>query len=97
MTIKIPRQDQTIKTKQDFPKQRKKFYQKVGGECEKTYHLLDVGEATLFWSTIWERIDHNKKIKWINNMEKELREFEVGPLAKIHLDSLKAILKKVPN
>ena len=67
-TKKIPRQDQTIETKQDVPKQRKKFYQQLRREWAKPYQQPDTREARRFWSKIWERKDHNKK-KWINNTE----------------------------
>ena len=35
--------------------------------------------------------------KWINNMKKELQEFEKSPEAIIHLELFTATLKKVPN
>ena len=39
----------------------------------------------------------NKKIEWINHMGKELQELKEGLEADIHLGSLRASLKKVPN
>ena len=51
-TKKILKQDKTIPTKQDIPKQRK--YILGEGECVKTYQQLDDKEAKRFWSKIWE-------------------------------------------
>ena len=50
-----------------------------------------------FWSKIWEGRVFNRKVEWIINMGKELEGLEEGPKAKIHLDSLRGTLKKVPN
>ena len=41
-----------------------------------------------------ERKEHNRKDKWINNMEKELQELEEGSETIIHLESVRATLKK---
>ena len=30
-------------------------------------------------SKSWERREYNKKVEWINNMEKELQDLEEGP------------------
>ena len=38
--------------------------------------------------------DHNGKVKWINNIEKELDRLEERLKAKIRLDSLRATFKK---
>ena len=38
----------------------------------------DTNEVKLFWSKIWEWKEHNRKAKWINNMEKELHGLEEG-------------------
>ena len=54
-------------------------------------------EAKQFWSKIWERREHNRRVEWINNMEKELQGLEKGHNAKIYLNSLRATFKKVPN
>ena len=60
----IPRQDQTIQTKQCIPKNSKRrFYLQIGEEWTKTYHQLDAREAKKFWSKILELRDHNKKAK----------------------------------
>ena len=32
--------DKTIQTKQDIPKQRKKFYQQIGGECTNNWMTM---------------------------------------------------------
>ena len=41
--------------------------------------------------------EENRKAEWMYNIEKELEGLEESPKAKIHLDSLRATLKKVPN
>ena len=63
MTKKMPSKSQTIQTKQDVPKQRKKFYQ----QWMKPYQKLKTREAKRFWSKLHERKDHDKKAEWINN------------------------------
>ena len=40
---------------------------------------------------------HNRKGKWISNMKKELQELEENPEVIIHLELLRAALKKVLN
>ena len=69
----MSRKDQTIQTKQAIQNQVGKFYQQVGEECVKIYQQPDEKEAKQFWSKIWERIEHNRKAEWINNMGKELQ------------------------
>ena len=96
-TEKVPRQDYTIWTKQDIPKQRKKLFQQLEGEWAKPYQQPDAKEARRFWSKISERRDHNKKAEWINNMETELRMLEESPQVNIHPDGLKATLTKITN
>ena len=50
-----------------------------------------------FWSKIWELKEHNRKTDWINNLKKELQRHKDKYEADIHLKSLRATLKKVPN
>ena len=57
----------------------------------------DDKETKQFWGKIWQRREHNRKTEWISNMGKELEGLEEGPKTKIHLDSLRETLKKVPN
>ena len=71
-TKKISRQDKK-KYRYNIPKQRKQFYQQVGGECSKTNQQQDDKETKQFSSKIWERREHNRKAEWISNMEKELQ------------------------
>ena len=42
---KISRQDKTIQTKQNIPKQQQKFYQQVGVKCTNTYQQPDDKET----------------------------------------------------
>ena len=44
----------------------------------------------------WERKEHNRKTKWIDNREKEFQGFK-EVLETIILESPRATLKKVPN
>ena len=67
---------------------------KVRGYCTKRYQQLDDEETKQFWSKKWEQ---NRKAELINNMQNELEGLEKGPKAKIHLDSLRSALKKVPK
>ena len=41
--------------------------------------------------------EHNREAKWISNTEKELEGLEKGPNMKMHINSLRATLKKIPN
>ena len=72
----------------------KKFYQRVGGDCTKTYQQPDDKETKQFWGKIWQPREHNRKAKWINNLGKELERLKEGPKAKIFIDSLWVTLKK---
>ena len=81
--------------KQDVPKQRKKILPtRLGEKCQKTNQLPDTQKTKLFCCKIWKRGDHNRKAKWIKNMEKKLRRLEEGPKTKIQRDSLRAASKK---
>ena len=60
-TKNISRQSNTIHTKEDIPKQWKKFYLKVGGDHTKIYQQLNAKEAKHFWSKLWQPRDITKK------------------------------------
>ena len=89
-----------------FLKQRKKFYQQLGGDDTKTYQQPDAKETERFWTKIWQpkkkkkqkkqkqKKNHNEKTEWINNITRELEGLEKGLKAEIHFDLLKTILKK---
>ena len=53
-------------------------------------------ETKRFWSKISERKDH-KNAESIDNVETDLRILEKGPKVEIHHDTLKAIVKIIPN
>ena len=93
---KRPKQDETIRTKKDIPKQRMKILPVSREKCTKTYQQQDAKEVKQFWSTIWKPGKHKIKAEMKSNMEKELQELE-GVEAKMHLDLLNATLKNVPN
>ena len=79
----------TIRTKQDFPKIRKKnFYQQLGGYDTKTYQQPDARETERFWTKIWQPKKYNEKVEWINHITRELEGLEEGPKAEIHIDLL---------
>ena len=80
-----------------FQKNERKFEKQVRGEYIKTHQELDAKEAKQFRSKIWEWREHNRKAKWIYNMEKELQSLNEGSKIKIHLNSCRTRLKKVPN
>ena len=82
-TKKISRQDKTIQTKQDIPKERKKILLAEGRDYTKTYQHSDNKETKQFWSKIWKRREHNRKAEWIDNMVKVLEVVEEGHKAKI--------------
>ena len=90
-TKKIPRQDETIQTKQDIAKQRKKIYQQIGGEFTNTYQQLDDKERKQLGAK------YGNAENMSENMGKELERLEEGLIMKIHLDLLRATLKKVPS
>ena len=54
------------------------------------YQQLDAKEAKL----CWEQKEHNRKAEWINNIDKELQRLKKGSEAIIHLELLRATLKK---
>ena len=47
-----------------------------------------------FGAKYWNGGEHNRKVEWINNIKKELEGLKKGHKAKIHFDSIRAILKK---
>ena len=50
---------------------KKRFYLHGDGECRKTNQQPDAREIKQFWSNIWERKEHNRKVDWINNKLEE--------------------------
>ena len=66
------------------------------GESTKTNQQEDDKKTKRFWSKIWERGEH-RKVEWISNMKKVLEWLEEAQKTKIHLDSLRATRKNVPN
>ena len=85
--IKQYRQNRT------FQNNERKFYEEVGGNATKTYPRLNASEPKQFLSKIWEHRAHNRKTECINDTQNELQGLKGGLKAKIHLDSLRAILK----
>ena len=73
---KTLRHNQTIQKDRTFQNNNKKFHQLVGGECRKSNQQTDAKEANLFWNKIWDRRNHNRKLEWIINMEKDLQGLE---------------------
>ena len=92
-TKKISILDKTIKTQQDILKRRKNSTCKKGKNARRHTNNQMTRKQINFGAKIWERRVHNREAKWISNKGKELKGLE-GPKAYIHLDSLKAILKK---
>ena len=86
-----------MQTKQDIPKQRKEILPKHGGggDATKTFQQSDARETEQFWSKIWQPREHNKKVEWKSNMEKDLEGLEEGPKVEIHVDILKTTLKNI--
>ena len=62
-----------------------------------TNQQADEKEAKECFSKIWELKEPNRKAEWTHNKKKELRGFEKGSEVNIHLELMRAILKKVPN
>ena len=70
----------------------------MGGSDKKTYQQPDAKETQRFWTKIWKpKKKHNENAEWINNITKELEELEEGPKTEIHIDLLKATLKRISN
>ena len=59
-----------------FQNNKRKLYQKVGGESSRTNQWQDEKEAKQFWSQIRKQKEHNRKVEWINNMKKESQGLE---------------------
>ena len=76
-----------------FQNNEKEFYQQVGWMYEGMPTTGWQGNKTIL-GKIWERKEHNRKTEWISKIGKELEGIEEGPKARIHLDLLRAILKK---
>ena len=70
--VKQYRQDKTFQNK-------RKFHQQMEEDDMKTYQLPDARETKQFWTKIWQPREHNEKVKWINNMTKELEDLKEGP------------------
>ena len=60
------------KKNRTFQNSERKFYQQIGWQCIRTNQQLDAKEAKQSWSKICEDKEYNRKVKWINNMKKEL-------------------------
>ena len=61
-------------------------------------HIPTTGwKGNNFLRKIWQRREHMRKAKEINNMGKELEGLEEGTKVKIYLDSYGETLKEVPN
>ena len=52
--------------KRTFQINERKFYLKFREGNVKTMQQQDARKAKLFWSTVWERGNHNKKAEWQN-------------------------------
>ena len=77
-----------IQTKQDILKQRS------GRAWHKNLPTTRRQRTERFWTKIWQPKKHNKKAEWINDMTRELKGFEEGPNAEIHIELLKKTLKR---
>ena len=86
-TKKIPKQDETIYTKQDVPNQRKKFYQKLGEQWTKPYQQQDAREARRIWIKKLEI--SSQKFDRINNTETELQVLEEDAQGNIYPEGVK--------
>ena len=95
---KIPRQDQTIQTKQKVPKLRKKIPPTIRGRMGAALQRTgcDRGKQILEQNKGRKKLT-KKKTEWINNMETELRKLEESPQVNIHPDGLEATLEKLSN
>ena len=80
-----------------FQNNETKFYQQLGRSDTKTYLQPDAKETERFWTKIWQPKKHNENAEWINNMTKELEGLEEPPKMEIHIDLLKATLKRISN
>ena len=72
----------------------RKFYQKLGGDYNKTYQQPDAKQTQQFLDpNMATRKKHNEKAEWINNMKRELEGLVENPKAEIHTHLLKTTLK----
>ena len=76
---------------------RRRINTRTRGEFRNTYQPPDDKETKQIWGKIWERREHNRKIKWITNIGKDIEGLEEKLKAKIRLVSLRATLQKVRN
>ena len=85
------------KQNRTFQNNEKKFYEQINESKTNTSEPPNSTEAEKFWTDIWKRKEHNKKSKWISDIKNELMEIEEGPVASVHIITLKSVLKKVTN
>ena len=96
-TKKISSQVKTIQTKQDIPKQWKKILRESRGRMDEDISTTRCkGSKRIFYQNMGAGV-HDRKVEWLNNMDKELLRFEESPNTKIHFHSITATLKGVPN
>ena len=65
----MPRQSQTIQTKQD---NKRKFYHQVGGEYTWAIQQSDAKEAKQTWSKQWKQKEPYKKSEFSKSMNSSL-------------------------
>ena len=63
----------------------------------KTYQQPDDKETKISWRIIWEQMEYNRQTKRISQIGKRVKGAERGIEGEIHLDSLRAAPKNVPN
>ena len=69
----------------------------MGWSDTKIYQQPDPKETERFWTKIWEPKKHKENAEWINNITRELDGLEEGLKMEIHVDLLKATLKRISN
>ena len=90
-------EDRFKQYKQNCAFQNNERKAKVSAASTKANQQQDEKETKQFWSKIWWRKEYDGNAKWINDMQKEFEEFEEGPEANIHMESVRTTFKKVPN
>ena len=84
--------DRTKQYKQNrtFQNNENKFYEQISGTKTNAVEHPDAIEAKVFWNNNWEKKEHNKPSKWFSNIKNELKEIEEGPVASIHIITLRS-------
>ena len=81
-----------------FQSNQKRLYEKIDGVVRYNEGLPEAEECREFWRGIWEKeVDHNRDVKWLDDLKKELNGVERQSELTINTEILVRQLRKIPN